>query len=66
MKVDRETGSDCGIREDLPMRAIGNFLCAEYGEDRHTYGVERKGHKGNQGPDASEKQISLGLGVKSS
>lgn len=65
-KLTGETGSDWQVREDLPMRAIGNFLCAEYGEDRHTYGAERKGHKGKPWARRQEKQIlHCGWGLSS-
>lgn len=61
-----ETGSDWQVREDLPMRATGNFLCAEYGEDRHTYGAERKGHEGKPWARRQEKQIlHCGWGLSS-
>lgn len=50
MKVDRRNfGSDWQVGEDFPMRAIGNFLCAEYGRIGTHMGQRGKGTKETMG-----------------
>lgn len=65
-KLTGETVSDWQVREDLPTKAAGHFLCAECGDDWHTYWAERKEHVGKPWARHQEKQIlHCGWGLSS-